>query len=275
MTLVHVDLRTPDGGPAVGVLEWIPTRRRTVDDHVVLPDAVTVDLAEGVADLEVDATGADWAWRVVERVRKGVDRYVQVPDVAEAQYVDLVEVDPDTLDPAAEPEAAWTTALDAVDARVTDVEDAAATHVVDDVTYTAAPAKSIIRRVMNYVIASANPDLQQIVNSAGRVISALNEWGALRGRLGAFAWYDSLVRAIREDGETATPGGGNWDEIEDRRAAAEVRTLHGHRWVDGATVDRDSIVGHVFTIHPWETLAAAPGTLRGGTLIVQRTGVQD
>lgn len=133
MTLVHVDLRTPDGEPAVGVLEWIPTRRRTVAEHIVLPDVVQVALTDGVADVEVDATGVDWAWRVVEGVRRGEVRYVQVPEAAEAEYTDLVDVDPDTLDPAAEPEAAWTVALGDVDDRVADVEgDIATTQ--DDVT---------------------------------------------------------------------------------------------------------------------------------------------
>jgi hypothetical protein len=122
MTLVHVDLRTPDDGPAAGVLEWIPTRRRTVDTHIVLPDAIQVPLTGGVADVEVDATGPDWAWRVVERARRGTTRYVVVPDVAEAEYSELVDVDPATLDPAAEPEAAWGLALDAMGQRVDDAE---------------------------------------------------------------------------------------------------------------------------------------------------------
>lgn len=262
MTVVRVDLRTPDGSPATGVVTWTPTRRRAVEEHVVLPAPVMVDLTDGVAQLDVDATGAGWAWRVVERVASGGIRYVQVPDAAgPVEYVDLVDVDPTTLDPAASPDAAW-----AIEA---------ATHTVADTTYTEAPAQAVIRRRFDYAIATSDPDLWLNLNEAGQRMSSLNEWGALRGFATALPWYDSLVRAIRQDSETTNPGGTPWVELEDRRTDAEVRTLWGSRWADGLPVQRDAVVGTVFTIHPWEALADVPSTLAPGTLVAQRDGEAD
>jgi len=279
VTLVRIALDVPGPAgdvPAQGGVQARPTRRRTVGDAIVLPSPFAQTLTDGVATVELAPTGADWCWRIDEMTRVPATRYVAVPDVpGPIGYEDLVDVDPATLDPAVEPEAAWTVALDAVDAHVGQVEAVSATHVVDDATVTTTPTESLIRRAIDYVMQSTDPDLVSIVDAAGERIAGLNEWGALRGFARAFGWYDALVRAVREDAETAVPGGGAWDELEDRRTGAEVRTLHGHRWADGATIDRDNIVGHVFTLHPWETLAAAPGTLRAGTLIAQRTGVQN
>ena len=123
MTTVRIDLRVPgpDGVdvPAQGVgLEWRPTRRRHVEegdvDYVVLPDDF---ISPGQGEAEVAASGADWCWKVIERVAGGSStaRYLVVPESADPiDYGDLIEVDPETLDPAAEPEAAWNVALAAV-----------------------------------------------------------------------------------------------------------------------------------------------------------------
>jgi len=110
---------------------WIratPTRRRTVGDAIVLPVAFTVPVPEGVTTVELAATGTDWCWRIEELTGARATRYVAVPDVAgPIGYEDLVDVDPATLDPAAEPEAAWTLAQAALAARVTALEEGAVT----------------------------------------------------------------------------------------------------------------------------------------------------
>lgn len=127
MVAVRIDLRTADS-TATGVVDWTPTKRRHIDedpDHIVLPVAFSVALVDGVATVDVDATGIDWCWRVIERVAGGAQRYVIVPDVATVDYGDLVDVDPETLSPTAEPEAAWWAALDDVVAGVISPEDIA------------------------------------------------------------------------------------------------------------------------------------------------------
>ena len=118
MTLVRIALDVP--GPtglarAAGRIRATPTRRRTVADTIVLPEPFVTALADGVAVVELAATGTDWCWRIDELTPVLATRYVAVPESPDTiGYEDLVDVDPTTLDPAAEPEAAWTVALAAV-----------------------------------------------------------------------------------------------------------------------------------------------------------------
>lgn len=115
MTLVRIALDVP--GPAgdvraTGRVRATPTLRRTVGDAVVLPAAFSAALVAGVVTVELAPSGVDWCWRIEELTGAGATRYVAVPDSATTLgYEDLVDVDPDTLDPAVEPEAAWTVAL--------------------------------------------------------------------------------------------------------------------------------------------------------------------
>lgn len=119
MTTVLVALTrdTPTGRErAAGTLRWEPTARRLAGVEVVLPQGFTVALPESGDWLAVDvpASGPAWCWRVSERIPGGggIVRYVAVPDLPSASYSELVDVDPATLDPSAEPEAAWWAALD-------------------------------------------------------------------------------------------------------------------------------------------------------------------
>ncbi|NCU41090.1 hypothetical protein EOL73_05050, partial [Candidatus Saccharibacteria bacterium] len=133
---VHIRLTKP--GPtgalvpkARMVLQWTPTARRVDGDAVVLPSAFPVVLdTNGEATVPVEVTAATWCWEVREQGDDGITRYVAV-DAGEttAEYVDLVDVDPDTLDPAEEPTAAWYAVLaalqveDLADVDVTGIED--------------------------------------------------------------------------------------------------------------------------------------------------------
>ena len=84
-------------------------------DRLLLPASFTVRLVGGEALLHLAPTGAGWCWQIIERTPRGKTRYVLVPDsVATLGYAPLVDVDPTTLDPAAEPEAAWWAAWDAL-----------------------------------------------------------------------------------------------------------------------------------------------------------------
>lgn len=97
------------------VIRCVPTQVRELGTTVVLPEGFT---ASGPAPLTIELapTTNTWLWRVDEKVRGGRRaRYLAVPDSAfPVEYADLVEVDPNTLDPLAEPEAAWWVALNQV-----------------------------------------------------------------------------------------------------------------------------------------------------------------
>jgi hypothetical protein len=108
-----------------GTVEFRPTKRRieTYGDaaDVVLPSPFTVGIGADVPPVvELDPTEPGWAWQVVERVQGGSPRarYVQVPDnpVDVIDYADLVAVDPATLEPTEEPEAAWWATVNALTA---------------------------------------------------------------------------------------------------------------------------------------------------------------
>lgn len=116
MTLVIIDLGKPDvegvvpDDTRVGLQ---PTRRRNSGATVVLPKSFSVVPVGGVAVVELAATGPDWCWRISEYAgQDGIVRHVAVPDVPEVTYTDLVDVDPATLEPTAEPTAAWWAALE-------------------------------------------------------------------------------------------------------------------------------------------------------------------
>ena len=108
---------------AVGHLEcrpWAPDAdgarlHLEAPDRLLLPASFTVRLVGGEALLHLAPTGAGWCWQIIERTPRGKTRYVLVPDLAATlDYADLVDVDPLTLDPAAEPDAAWWAAWQAM-----------------------------------------------------------------------------------------------------------------------------------------------------------------
>jgi hypothetical protein len=124
VTQVKISVLAPtsdgNGRRPSGSIEWRPTKRRTVGDDVVLPAPFTVGLADTPPVVTVAPTEPGWAWQVVERVQGGSPRarYVQVPDnpVDVVDYADLVAVDPATLEPTEEPEAAWWATVNALTA---------------------------------------------------------------------------------------------------------------------------------------------------------------
>lgn len=111
-TTVTFDFAAEDGAPPErripGRLLWTPAFRREVDGTVLLPVPFSVDLAVGTGSTEV----RPGVWRVKEDTARGKTRGVIVPaSAAPVAYADLDEVDLDTLEPLAQPEAAWWTAL--------------------------------------------------------------------------------------------------------------------------------------------------------------------
>ena len=113
MSKVHVSLHRDDGTsertPICGAVRFIPTRRRTAGADIILPAGFDVELVDGEVTVELAATGPDWCWMVIEPTKRGLIRYIIVPDVGDdvLEYAELPDVDPATLEPSAEPEAAW------------------------------------------------------------------------------------------------------------------------------------------------------------------------
>ena len=110
-TNVLIDFRQQDGKtPEVPVTEgyllWTPLRREIYDTYVTVPEPFAVYLTNGVGTAVIKNS---WPyWRVTERgIPSGITRTVQVPSVSEIHYSSLTDVDPATLEPSAEPEAAW------------------------------------------------------------------------------------------------------------------------------------------------------------------------
>lgn len=102
------------GDPARGTLECRPTLRKyATDGSVRLPARFVAPLVDGVAALVLDdgtefpGFGTEWAWEIVERCDRGIRRYVTFTGPGPLTAADLIDVDPATLDPVAEPEAAW------------------------------------------------------------------------------------------------------------------------------------------------------------------------
>jgi hypothetical protein len=88
-----------------------------------VPNLVTKTITPTDNTLILERTGIDWVWRL--RIRHGSNtlyttRYVSL--LADANYLDLIDVDPETLDPATQPAPAWLSALNGEITRATAAE---------------------------------------------------------------------------------------------------------------------------------------------------------
>jgi hypothetical protein len=123
MTLVHFDLRRGNfSTPTVGSVWLAPIKRVHVNetpDYIALPDPVEYPLVDGQVTVELRPNTGDWAWVCFEGVEAGITRTFLVPSsVSTLDYGDLQDVDPASLTPTANPEAAWWIALTALQAEV-------------------------------------------------------------------------------------------------------------------------------------------------------------
>lgn len=120
MTVVNTQVWQPDAGEdpvgARGYLRWKPTMAHSAPDGTTIPNPFTVPLVNGFASVDVAATGTGWVWSVTFRLLgiKHYTRYYLVPSTGTFDIEDLVEVDPNTLDPAAAPDPGWYAYLDAI-----------------------------------------------------------------------------------------------------------------------------------------------------------------
>lgn len=123
MPYVHVKLYEPNqnGASAIneGYIEFKPTARfdsSFVPDAEMLPAPFDVTLdTDGEADVFMEATSPNWAWRVTEYIEGGQRYYVEVPSTGtNFELKDLTRVNPETLEPEAQ-FPAWQTLTDRVD----------------------------------------------------------------------------------------------------------------------------------------------------------------
>ena len=118
MSKVHVSLHRDAAhgkAPITGPMRFAPSRRRPDGADIILPAGFDVDLVDGEAIVELDPTGPDWCWCAYEPTLRGTIRHFLVPDVPDdevLEYEGLTDVDPTTLEPSAEPEAAWWAAIE-------------------------------------------------------------------------------------------------------------------------------------------------------------------
>lgn len=114
-TTVHVDIRQLSGTPTDLPVPFASLRvapaERVIDgddDYVLVETFLTVRIIDGVAEFDVPATEVGQALLIAEEGFGGARIwYAQIPDQADVNYGDLVEVDPDSLNPLTIPEDAW------------------------------------------------------------------------------------------------------------------------------------------------------------------------
>ena len=118
MSKVHVSLHRDAAhgkAPITGPMRFAPSRRRSDGADIILPAGFDVDLVDGEAIVELAATGPDWCWTAYEPTLRGAIRSFLVPEAGDdevLEYEGLPDVDPATLEPSAEPEAAWWAAIE-------------------------------------------------------------------------------------------------------------------------------------------------------------------
>lgn len=106
MPLVHFALRryVPQGvAPARGRIRCEPDRRVTRDKRIWVPAPFDVIVDQGgEADIMLESTRQQFAWRVtiLPESSPSFTRVVEVPESADhIDFVDLLDVDPDTMVP--------------------------------------------------------------------------------------------------------------------------------------------------------------------------------
>lgn len=120
MTVVDFHYVQPDASGGLvassGWLVFTPTRRRVDGDRIVLPAGFRVELDdEGRASVDLAVTDHRWVWLISEDLGKfsRSSVYVAVPDSLDpVLFQDLLRVDPSSLDPVADPDPAWWSAVD-------------------------------------------------------------------------------------------------------------------------------------------------------------------
>lgn len=101
----------PEGEiPARGYLRFEPTKSRTSGSNVSLPLPFDEKLVDGEATVELEPTGPGWSWKVTYRLLGMVHRvkHYLVPDSpTPIADINLVAVEPESLEPEETPDPGW------------------------------------------------------------------------------------------------------------------------------------------------------------------------
>ena len=256
MTAVRMMLSRPrpDGttAPVDGWVEWTPTRRRTVGDEIVLPIGFSVAAAE-VVMVVVAPTGPGWCWRVAERVSQGITRHVEVPDVAEVGYEDLVDVDPSTLEPVGPPPVdVWAAALDDATAAASAAAEAART----DAESAASSATSSAAAAQNAADVNAT-NYDPAADWSGNV--------SLAGVARSAILHRTLTGNVVITALPATPVAGQTVTLVLIQDGVGSRTLTfpGVKWAYGVAPVLSTAAGSIDVIHLWWSGAVWVGAVMG------------
>ena len=115
VVLVFPKQHMPDGEarPIRSGRIWFAKHGRTLNGEVVIPATPWSEMSSiPLRGAEISVSLTAGYWKIWEQFDGGVTRYVSVPDSTDpVDYADLIDVDPESLDPTAEPEAAWWLAL--------------------------------------------------------------------------------------------------------------------------------------------------------------------
>jgi len=103
--------------PTAGFLKISLLHRETTTGTIRTTQHFVVPLQDGRAAVNLTATSPDQAWKIVEagQIAAAATRFVQV--VGDANFIDLLDVDPKTLEPTTENLAGWQAALDEIRSR--------------------------------------------------------------------------------------------------------------------------------------------------------------
>lgn len=267
MTLVRLFFTAPTTGgrvPAKGVLRWTPTRRRVISgetDEVVLPSGFDVEVSE-FSQVPVDASGVDWVWRVDEKLGGVRSRtvYLVVPDVDSIDYSDLVEIDPDTLDPIAPPSEVWyahvealaltaASAKDAAEIAQAATEEAAATIVPERTL--AQTARSEAQQAASASAVSAGASASSASNASNSATTAATRASEAQGSEVAAQGYASSALSSKNASENAR------DLAVSARGGAEAAQGVAETYANTAEANANGFdIGTVVTKLPTEPAAA-------------------
>ena len=261
MTLVRTlqTLPNADGTrrPATGFFIWTPTERRIISgspDEVVQPVgfAVELDLSGGF-EVDVEATGTDWVWRVDERINglRTKTTYVVVPPEGPVDFTDLAQVNTASLRSQAVPDQIWYIYTDylAEQARLAKISaansEAAATSSVDSAAASALISSNKASEASNSATqasssaTAAGLSAQNALGSANAAETAKNNAAASQA---SAAGYASVASGARDEAVSA----------KDEAVAVDLRQIvggsidaNGHLILtrqDGFTIDAGRVV---------------------------------
>lgn len=234
-------------------------------DETVHPISFPAEIGEnGRTDVPLDPTGPDWCWEIRPRIQ-GLSSdpvYVAVPDVpGPLDWTDLVRVDPSTLEPTAEPEAAWWAALEAAETGA----QASATAAAGSATAAAGSATSA-QGSATTAAGSASAAATAESNAAGSELAAGGSaTSAANSSAAAVAARDAAQGSATAAGNSATAA------VAARDAAAVSETNAANSATAAAGAATTAVNNHVGQADPHTQYAKKAGDQFTGQVTVAAT----